>query len=257
MLFGLIRERHSVGTLKALAPLSAVAFRRSFRDGDVVASIGAPILIFLGFYLPLHTTLPDYAGYLLPMAVLQGIFFDAIVSANNAGREVGLAVQDRVLSLPIPRSLPALARLAPVIPRSLIAVASGFLAAYVAGFRWHGTFLSFLAFILLPVLLGLGLAMLTDAFGQLLGHAEAGQVLVVPQMLLIMVSTGLVPASDFPTWLRPFAEHQPVSQWIDTMRGWATTSHTDSTFPAVAWLVAVLVCGVIALLAAGVREARR
>jgi ABC-type multidrug transport system permease subunit len=34
----------------------------------------------------------------------------------------------------------------------------------------------------------------------------------------VFVSTAFVPLETFPSWLKPFVEHNPVTIWVDTVR---------------------------------------
>jgi ABC-2 type transport system permease protein len=61
-----------------------------------------------------------------------------------------------------------------------------------------------------------------DALGSSTNSAQgASQLLVVPQLLLFMLSTGIAPEKTFPEWLRPYVRNQPVSQVAETLRGMA------------------------------------
>lgn len=71
-------------------------------------------------------------------------------------------------------------------------------------------------------------------------------------MFIPYVSTAFVPARTMPAVLRAFAEHQPFTPVIETMRGlW--TGHTSTgagltheTILAVAYCGAILVCSAVA-----------
>ena len=80
------------------------------------------------------------------------------------------------------------------------------------------------------------------------------QMLLIPQMLLVMLSTGMAPVDSFPDWLHPFVHYQPVSQVTQTLRGF-TTGHVavGNLMTSVAWCLGLLV--VFAALA--VRAQRR
>ena len=68
------------------------------------------------------------------------------------------------------------------------------------------------------------------------------QLLLVPQMLLIMLSTGMAPVDSFPDWLHPFVRYQPVSQVTETLRGFATGHVVVSNLAtSSAWCLGLLV----------------
>ena len=75
---------------------------------------------------------------------------------------------------------------------------------------------------LIALLLCLAVALGADALGSSTNSVQgASQLLVVPQLLLFMLSTGIAPEKTFPEWLRPYVRNQPVSQVAETLRGMA------------------------------------
>ena len=74
--------------------------------------------------------------------------------------------------------------------------------------------------LLLTLALSLG-ADATRVAGQAIVEASS-QLLLIPQLLLVLLSTGMAPADSFPDWLDPFVRYQPVSQVTETLRGFAS-----------------------------------
>jgi ABC-2 type transport system permease protein len=89
-----------------------------------------------------------------------------------------------------------------------------------------------------------------DALGSRIGSVESSsQVLLLPQLVLVLLSTGIAPADSFPSWLGPFVRYQPVSQVTETLRGLAV-GHVTAVGLVVttAWCVTLLaVFGALAL----------
>ncbi|MGQ7557990.1 hypothetical protein ACTGYQ_12020, partial [Streptococcus suis] len=85
--------------------------------------------------------------------------------------------------------------------------------------------------------------MMADALGSVATHAESvGQMLMIPQLLLVMCSTGLVPANAFPGWIEPVVRNQPVSVFAEAMRALSTGADVQ-TGPVVGWSVGLLAVG--------------
>jgi len=63
------------------------------------------------------------------------------------------------------------------------------------------------------------LSWLAAAVGRLAGGPEAANSFTFVLMFIPYVSTAFVPARTMPTALRGFAEHQPFTPIIETMRG--------------------------------------
>jgi ABC-2 type transport system permease protein len=100
------------------------------------------------------------------------------------------------------------------------------------------------------LLLCLAVALGADALGSSTGSAQGvSQLLTAPQLVLLMLSTGIAPEKTFPDWLRPYVRNQPVSQVAETLRGLATGQVPVSHMMAsLAWCLGmVLVFGPIAL----------
>ena len=106
------------------------------------------------------------------------------------------------------------------------------------------------AFVRIALVLSLALSLGADAMGSVASNAEAaGQTLLIPQLLLVMLSTGIAPAEAFPGWLGPFVRNQPVSRIAQTLRGLAEGQvDRDSLLISLCWCAGLLVVfGAIAL----------
>ena len=67
-----------------------------------------------------------------------------------------------------------------------------------------------------------------------------GQTLLIPQLLLVMLSTGIAPVQAFPSWLGAFVRHQPVSVIAETLRGLSVGEYRHLPL-SLAWCVGLLV----------------
>ena len=111
-----------------------------------------------------------------------------------------------------------------------------------------GGFVYAAAFAVLVLALTLAVSLGADATGTAGRGAEIGssggasQLLLVPQLLLVTLSTGMAPADAFPDWLHPFVRYQPVSQVTETLRGFAIGHVTVSNLTtSLAWCLGLLV----------------
>src|SRR5262249_21050206 len=116
------------------------------------------------------------------------------------------------------------------------------------GFRLAGGFGHAAAVRLLVLPLTMALSLGADATGAGIAGAGIGrsgassQLLLVPQLLLVVLSTGMAPADSFPDWLHPFVRYQPVSQVTETLRGFATGHVVVSNLAtSLAWCLGLLV----------------
>jgi ABC-2 type transport system permease protein len=143
-----------------------------------------------------------------------------------------------------------MARMLYCLLRGTLALLAAIAVGYAFGFRLFGGFGYAVGFTVLTLALTLALSLAADAAG-VLTEASQGkiarsggltQLLLVPQMLLVMLSTGLAPVDSFPTWLHSFVRNQPVSQVTQTMRGFATGHVVASNLAtSLAWCLGLLV----------------
>ena len=98
------------------------------------------------------------------------------------------------------------------------------------------------------VLFILALSWLAAAVGLLARSAEAANSVTFVLMFIPYVSTAFVPAAHHARVLRGFAEHQPFTPIVETMRGlWMGHTSTGASVGHEAW-IAVLYCVAILIL---------
>ncbi len=254
-------RRSSVGLGRAVATLARRRALAAIRAGDALFATLSPVIFFVCFYVPLHRQFEraggEYAQFLAPIVLLQSGLFTAIVTTEAAGEDAREGVRERLSSLPIPPVAPVLARMTWVLARMLLILAGGLAIAFALGFRFHGSVAETAAFLLLVVLFGVALSMLTDAVGTVVGNATSvAAVLMIPQLILVLASTGLLPAAAFPGWVQPFVRNQPLSVFADALRGLAAGSGVDWTAVGL-WSAGLLVAGGAAVVAASRAQVRR
>jgi ABC-2 type transport system ATP-binding protein len=82
---------------------------------------------------------------------------------------------------------------------------------------------------------------LSAAIGLLAGSPDAANGATFVVLFLPYASSGFVPISTMPTWLRGFARHQPATPVIDSVRAHLmVTPAGTSTWPALAWCGGIL-----------------
>ncbi|QIS17745.1 ABC transporter permease [Nocardia terpenica] len=237
--------------------LSGRTIRAALREGDLPFGFLAPMIFFLCFYVPLRHSMElgggKYAQYLLPVIVIQGMFFTAMSAGDRAARDTFSGMGTRLRSMPVPPWLPLAARMSANLVRAVAAVAGALVIGTVFGFRFHDAG-SALAFAVLALAFGVAIVIGADALGVATGKPEIGaSALLAPQLLLIMMSTGFVPAQAFPGWIQPFVRNQPVSQAAAALRDLAEGKFTAALGVSIAWIAAM----VVVFTAVSVRVERR
>jgi ABC-2 type transport system permease protein len=185
------------------------------------------------------------------------MLFGALTTTDRAAWEKISGLGARMRTLPISPYAPLMARMAYSLVRGVLGLIASFLAAALFGFRPSAGFGYTAAFVVMALVLTLALSLGADATGSKAGRTEvASQLLLVPQLLLVLLSTGLAPLDAFPSWLHPFVQYQPISQITETLRGF-TSGHVDggNLAASLAWCIGLLVIfGVIAVRLQGRRS---
>ena len=71
------------------------------------------------------------------------------------------------------------------------------------------------------------------------GSVETASNLPMLVLLLVIISSGFVPTSSMPGLLAWFADHQPITPLIETMRSLLLGTPGGDGLAAVAWCVAI------------------
>jgi len=209
-----------------------------------------PLIFFLGFNLIMTRTLDrigiEAAQFLMPTVVVQAMFFTAMSSAFYTAADRTSGLIGRLRTLPLHPAATILGRLGADVARSLVSIAVLVVAASILGFRFEAGPVAAVGFVLVALLFSVTLA--AGFGGWVLGAADptaVTQVMSVPYLPLLMLSTGFAPVEGFPGWLHPFVRWQPVSLTIDALRaladGGATTVALLRALAVLAVLLTVFV----------------
>jgi ABC-2 type transport system permease protein/oleandomycin transport system permease protein len=185
----------------------------------------------------------DYVDYLMPGIFVQTTVFGAIGAAVGLATDLKSGLLERFRSLPMARSAVLAGRTTADLARNVFVAALMAVVGFAVGFRVHTSALGFLAGMLLVLLFGYVLSWVFATVGLVVGDPETAQAAAFPVMApLVFASSAFVPVSTMPSWLQPFAEHQPVSVTASAVRalmiGGPTTSYV---LQSLAWCAAILV----------------
>src|SRR5262249_56888115 len=91
--------------------------------------------------------------------------------------------------------------------------------ALLLGFRPAAGPAAWIGAIGVLAMIGLALIWLCVALGMVTKSVEAASNVPMPLMLLPFLGSGFVPTASMPAASRPFAQHQPFTPVIETLRG--------------------------------------
>ena len=197
--------------------------RRSIRNPEAFfTALMLPIVLMLLFVYIFGGALRtgvQYVDYVVPGLIVLCAGFGAGTTAVAVATDMTNGIVDRFRSMPIAGPSILIGHIAASLVRNLIATALVIGVGIGVGWRPTGSPARWLAAIAMIVLFVFALSWLAAAVGLLAGGVEAANSATFVLMFLPYVSTAFVPARTMPTWLRAFADHQPFTPIIETMRG--------------------------------------
>jgi ABC transporter DrrB family efflux protein len=159
-----------------------------------------------------------YVDFLVPGFVASSALFSGMGAAAGIAEDLQFGFIDRLRSLPIPRysvlAGRAVADTVILVWSLIVTTAIGF----AVGFRIHGSVAGAVAAFALCVLFGFAFEWLFIALGMMAGNAQAAQGIGFMVFPLTFVSSAYVPTATMPSWMRPVADHQPVTFMVDAVR---------------------------------------
>jgi ABC transporter DrrB family efflux protein len=185
---------------------------------------------------------PNYANYLMAGIFVQTVIFGATTTGVGLAQDLEKGLIDRFRSLPMAKSAVLTGRTIADLVRNLFVVIVMLLVGLIVGFRPSGSPLAWLAAVGLILLVSFAFSWISAVIGLLVHSVEAAQsagfIWLFP---LTFASSAFVPVATMPTWLRGFAEHQPVSVFVDSVRALLLGQSVGSTgWQALAWGLGIL-----------------
>jgi len=162
---------------------------------------------------------------------------------------------ERFQSMPIARSGVLWAHVLTSLAANLISVVVVVLVAFLVGFRTGAGVLGWLAVTGILVLFTLALTWVAVIPGLTAKSVDGAGAFAYPLVFLPFISSAFVPTESMPGPVRAFAENQPVTSIVDTIRDLFTQRPVGAgIWVALAWCVGILM---VAYLFAGVSYRRR
>jgi ABC-2 type transport system permease protein len=227
---------------------AAVMSRRCVRhivrnlDTLIMAIILPVVILFLFVYVfgGAINTGTEYINYVVPGLLLLCAGFGSSTTAIAVCTDMLGGIVDRFRSLPIASSSVLTGHVAASLVRNLISTCVVVLVAVAIGFRPTAGPLAWLAALGILLLFVLAISWLSAVLGLLANSTDAASGFSFFMMFLPYISSAFVPTNTMPRFLHLFAEHQPVTPVIETLRGLLLgTPIGNSAWLAIAWCLAI------------------
>jgi ABC-2 type transport system permease protein len=182
-----------------------------------------------------------YVDYLLPGILLITVASGVSYTAYRLFTDVSGGIVERFQSMPISRSALLWGHVLTSVLATLVSLALVVLVALVMGFRSGAGVLAWLAVVGLLVLVTLALTWLAVIPGLTAKSVDGVSGFSYPLIFLPFVSSAFVPTAGMPGPVRWFAQHQPVTSVVDTIRDLYAQQHVGPEgWLAVGWSVGLL-----------------
>jgi ABC-2 type transport system permease protein len=226
--------------------------RRTLRYPALVAStVGIPIVFLLVFVFVFGDTLgagltgvsggrDDYLDYVTPGILLLAVAGAAQGTAISVAMDMSEGIIARFRTMAIARVSVLTGHVIGSLIQTMIAIAVVIGLALALGFAPTATPLEWVAAIGLLAMVTYAVIWLAVALGMVSKSVETASNLPMPLILLPFLGSGFVPTDSMPTAMRWFAEYQPFTPIMETLRGLLMgTPIGSSGVLAVAWSVGV------------------
>jgi ABC-2 type transport system permease protein len=183
-----------------------------------------------------------YVNYLMPGILLITIGMGISYTAVRLFTDMSSGIFERFQSMPIARSSALWAHVLTSVVSNLISIALVVLVAILMGFRSGASPLAWLAVVGILVLFTLALTWVAVIAGLSAKTTEGAGAFSYPIIFLPFISSAFVPTRTMPGPVRAFADNQPVTSIVNTIRN-LLAQHPIGTgiWIALAWCVGILV----------------
>lgn len=224
--------------------------RRDLRSVDALVTAAAmPVMILAMFVFvfggAITTGVGDYVNYVVPGVILLCAGFGSASTAVAVANDMQTGMIDRLRTLSIFRPAVLIGHVGASVIRNIAATVIVVAFAVLFGFRSSAALGGWLLAFGVIVLFILAFTWISCAVGLVVGP-EAASGLTFVLLFLPYVSSGFVPTASMPAGLRWFAEHQPLTPVIETVRSLLTGTTVHDGGLAVAWLGGLILAGLTA-----------
>lgn len=228
--------------------LTGRSLRHILRSPDtIITTAVTPVALMLLFVFVLGGAITtgsgtSYIDYMLPGILLITVSMGVSYTAYRLFLDTQGGILERFQSMPIARSSVLWAHVLTSLVSILISVAIVTGVGFAMGFRTGATVGAWFAVAGILILFTLALTWLAVIAGLAAKTVDGASAFSYPLIFLPFVSSAFVPTASMPGPVAWFAEHQPVTSIVNTMRAlFAGQPVSGDIWVALAWLVGILI----------------
>jgi ABC-2 type transport system permease protein len=246
-------------TLRDAWVMAGRCLRLSRRNVEaMITALALPVMLMLMFvYLfgGAIDTGAKYVTYVVPGVLLLCAGFGSATTAVTVSNDMTGGIIDRLRSLDLSGAAFLAGHVVASVLRNAVSTVLVLGIALLIGFRPQAGLLGWIAAAAVLVLFVTAISWLAAVVGLLARTPEAAGGFTFFVMFLPYPSSAFVPVSTMPSWIHGFANHQPATPVIETLRALLLgTPVGSSAWAAVAWCGGILA---VSVALSGVLFARR
>src|SRR5579884_2585113 len=223
------------------------SMRHIVRSMDTIITVTIMPIAFMLLFVyvfggAIQTGTANYVNYLLPGILLIAIASGISYTAFRLFTDVQRGIIERFRSMPIAPSTILWGHVLTSLVSNAISVVVIILVALLMGFRSSAGVLAWLAVAGILLLFTLALTWIAVIAGLTAKTVDGAAAFSYPLVFLPFVSSAFVPTATMPGPVRVFAENQPVTSIVNTIRALLAQQPVGSDiWIALAWCVGILV----------------
>jgi ABC transporter DrrB family efflux protein len=242
----LIRTRWAVSDTLTITRRNLLVWMRV--PAYIVFTVIQPVMFVLMFRYVFGGAIPvkgpgGYVNFLMPGILAQTAAFASFGTAIALAQELKKGVIDRLRSMPMARSAVLAGRLVADTARMLVTVLIVLAVGYAVGFRFEEGVVPAVSMVVLAIVFGIAICCIAAYTGLAIGDEESVQAFGLIWLFpLTFLSSAFVPIYTMPGWLQAFANNQPVTYVVDTMRALALGGPIEANLlKSIAWLAGIFI----------------
>jgi len=189
---------------------------------ELILALVLPVMLMILFVYVFGGAMSvgtDYVTYATPGIILLCAGYGASNTAIAVEQDMSGGIMDRFRSMPIASSTVLVGHVVASVVKNLVTTGVVLGVAFLIGFRPDANVLEWLGAVGVVAAYVLAITSVAAFIGVLVRSPAAAGGFGFFMLFLPYVSSAFVPPETMPSWLRGFAEHQPVTPVIETIRG--------------------------------------
>lgn len=162
----------------------------------------------------------EYLVFIMPAILIMAVVSISLSTAYTIALDMERGIIERFRTMAIARSAVLTGRVLAALVLTVVALAVVLAVGVLVGYRSTGSLTTWAGAAGLLLAMAAALTWATVGLGLVAPNAETASNTPMPLMFLPFLSSGFVPTDSMPAAIRWFAEHQPFTPMIDTLRAW-------------------------------------